>query len=156
MKQPTFNWGTENKLSKLKNFKLEVINVLKSYAITDVEKKNSIDKELARQKVPTIIRNINRSRTKKCETSEGLFQTLSNKFKLRYNETIKFLQFHKMAWKPDENVEEWMGRLRISATECNYKEIDRQLKEQFMHGLNNSYMSLKIIRELTKNQVMKT
>ena len=64
MKQPTFDWGTEDKYSKLKNFKLEVVNVLKSYAITDVEK-NSTDKELAGQKGLTIIRNINRNRTRK-------------------------------------------------------------------------------------------
>ena len=36
--------------------------------------------------------------------SEGLFQTLSNKFKLRYNETIKSLQFHKLSRKPDKNM----------------------------------------------------
>ena len=28
MKQPTFDWGTDDKYRKLKNFKLEVINVL--------------------------------------------------------------------------------------------------------------------------------
>ena len=29
----------------------------------------------------------------------------------------------------NENAEEWMGRLRLAAVECNYKEIDKQLKE---------------------------
>ena len=43
-----------------------------------------------------------------------------------------------------------MGRLRISARECNYKEIDRQLREQFIHGLNDSDMSTDIMSELTK------
>ena len=38
----------------------------------------------------------------------------------------------------------------MSATECNYKEIARNLKEQLMHSLNNSDMSIKIIRGLTK------
>ena len=33
----------------------------------------------------------------KCEMSKGLFQTLSTKFKLRYNDTIKSLQFCKLA-----------------------------------------------------------
>ena len=33
--------------------------------------------------------------------------------------------------------------------ECNYKEIDRQLKEQFIHGLNNKVMLDEVIRELT-------
>ena len=32
----------------------------------------------------------------------------------------------------------------------NYQEIDRQLKEQFIHGLNNTEMLGEIIRELTK------
>ena len=31
-----------------------------------------------------------------------------------------------------------MIRLRISATECNYSGIDRQLKEQFIYGLNDN------------------
>ena len=39
-----------------------------------------------------------------------------------------------------ESAEEWMGRLRIAVAKCNYKEIDRQLKEQFIHGLNNKAM----------------
>ena len=35
--------------------------------------------------------------------------------------------------------------------ECNYKEIDRQLKEQVLFsGLNNEKMLAEIIRELTK------
>ena len=43
-----------------------------------------------------------------------------------------------------------MGRLRLVFVECNYKEIDRQLKEQFIHKLNNNDMLEEIIRELTK------
>ena len=43
-----------------------------------------------------------------------------------------------------------MGRLRTALVECNYKEIDKQLKEQFMHGLNDEEMLAEIIRELTK------
>ena len=30
-----------------------------------------------------------------------------------------------------------MGRLCVAAVECNYQEVDRQLKEQFIHGLND-------------------
>ena len=45
-----------------------------------------------------------------------------------------------------------MGRLRLAAIECNYKEIDRQLKEQFIHGLNDTDMLAEIFRELTKIQ----
>ena len=37
----------------------------------------------------------------------------------------------------------------MAAAECGYKEVDRQLKEQFIHGLNDQIMLDKIIRELT-------
>ena len=43
-----------------------------------------------------------------------------------------------------------MGRLKIAVVKCNYKEINRQLKEQFIHGLNDEEMLVEIIRELTK------
>ena len=35
------------------------------------------------------------------------------------------------------------------AVECNYREVDRQLKEQFIHGLNDRCMLEEIIKELT-------
>ena len=43
-----------------------------------------------------------------------------------------------------------MGRLRLAAIDCNYKEIDMQLKEQFIHRLNDPDMLAEIIMELTK------
>ena len=49
-----------------------------------------------------------------------------------------------------ENIEELMGRIRVVAIKCNCKELDRQLKEQFIHGLNDSNMLVEIMRELTK------
>ena len=46
-------------------------------------------------------------------------------------------------------VEEWMGRLHIAAIECNYQDVDRQLKEQFINSLNDKHMLEEIIKELT-------
>ena len=43
-----------------------------------------------------------------------------------------------------------MGRLWLLAIECNYKELDRQLKEQFIYGLNDTDMLGEIIRKCTK------
>ena len=37
----------------------------------------------------------------------------------------------------------------MAAAECGYKEMDRQLKEQFIHRLNDKIMLDIIIRELT-------
>ena len=42
-----------------------------------------------------------------------------------------------------------MGRLCMVVAECNYREIDRQLKEQFIHELNDKVMLDEVIRELT-------
>ena len=42
-----------------------------------------------------------------------------------------------------------MGRLCVVAVECNYREVDRQLKEQFIHGLNDKDILEKIIKEIT-------
>ena len=39
-----------------------------------------------------------------------------------------------------------MGRLLVAAVECNYQEVDRQVKEQFIHGLNDKNMLEEIIR----------
>ena len=45
-----------------------------------------------------------------------------------------------------------MGRLGLEAVKYNYKEVDRQLKEQFVHGLNDNNMLAEIIRELAKGE----
>ena len=42
-----------------------------------------------------------------------------------------------------------MGRLHVAVAECSYREVDQQLKEQFIHGLNDKTMLDKVIRELT-------
>ena len=42
-----------------------------------------------------------------------------------------------------------MGRLHIVAAECSYREVDQQLKEQLIHGLNDKTMLDEVIRELT-------
>ena len=38
MRQPTFIWEAEDKYNELKNFRLEVNNILKSYCMTQAEK----------------------------------------------------------------------------------------------------------------------
>ena len=50
---------------------------------------------------------------------------------------------------PFKNPEEWIGRPRIAAAEFNYKEVDRWLQEQFIHGINNNDVLIEIIHRLT-------
>ena len=84
-----------------------------------------------------------------CNMLDGLFDMLATTFKPQYIETIKSLQFRKLYQLDNENVEEWMGRLHVAAVECNYREVDRQLKEKNIHGLNGRCMLEDIIKELT-------
>ena len=90
-----------------------------------------------------------------CDTLQRLFNTLAAKFKPQFNETIKLLQFRILYRFKGERAEEWMGRLRIAAAECNYKEIDRHLKEQFIHGLKDKAMLDEIVRELMAKNTSK-
>ena len=48
-----------------------------------------------------------------------------------------------------------MDTIRLSATECNYKEIDRQLKKQFIDRLNYNDMLVEIKRQLTNTEEYK-
>ena len=43
-----------------------------------------------------------------------------------------------------------MDRLRTAVVTFKYKEVDRQLKQQFIHGLNDDKVLVKVIMELTK------
>ena len=79
---------------------------------------------------------------------------LAAKFRPQYNETIKSLQLRKLCRIEGRSTDEWMGRLCVAVAECNYREPDRQLKEQFVHGLNDRFMLDEIIRELTTKTMM--
>ena len=63
MKQPIFDWETEDKCSKLKNFIPEVNNVFESSNMLQTERVGVI--KMARQERPTILRNIGLGRTRK-------------------------------------------------------------------------------------------
>ena len=71
---------------------------------------------------------------------------LATKFKPQYNKTVMFRQLYRLE---NESADEWMGRLCVAVAECNYRELNRQLKEQFIHGLNDKCMLDEIIREIT-------
>ena len=82
-----------------------------------------------------------------CRTLQGLFDMLATKFRTQFNK--KLLQYRKLCRFEGESAEEWMGRLCVAVAECNYREVDGQLKEQFIHGLNDKMMLDEVIRELT-------
>ena len=148
LKQPTFDWEAQDKYMEWKAFILEVRNVLSTCNAQEPDKIAMVKNWLERKGLH-YIQTLMASEKEPCNTLEGLFDMLATKFKPQYNETVKSLQFRKLYRLQNESADEWMGRLCVAAAECNYRELARQLKEQFIHGLNDRCMLDEIIRELT-------
>ena len=151
IKQPQFNWEVANKYTEWKAFMLEVRNMLSTYNACKQEKITMVKNWLGRKGLH-YLESLTGGEKQACDTLQGLIDTLAEKFRPQYNETIKSMQFRKLCRSEGKNAEEWMGRLHMVAAECNYKEIDCQHKEQFIHCLNNKTMLDEMITELaTKN-----
>ena len=78
----------------------------------------------------------------------AFFTVLHSKFKLWHNRIIPSLQYHRLHKKDNEMAQKWMGRLRLEATECKYKEYDALLTEQSINGLNDNGMVDEILKEV--------
>ena len=148
LKQQQFNWDAADKYSEWKAFILEVKTVLSTYKTLEHDKIVIVKNWLGRKGLH-YIESITEAEKQACNTLQGLFNTLSTEFQPQFNKTIKSLQFRKLCRSEDESAEEWLGWLHMAAAEYGYKEIDRQLKEQFIQGLNDKIMLDEIIRELT-------
>ena len=113
MKQPTFDWNVQDKYS-------EVNDMLSTYNTPQMDKLALVTNWLGRKGLQ-YLEMLTTAEKETCNTLEGLFETLCNKFKPQYNETITSLQFSKLYRYENDNMEEWMGRLHVAAVECNYK-----------------------------------
>ena len=118
---------------------LEVKNVLSTYNMPEQDKTAIVKNWLGRKGLH-YIESITEAEKQACNTLQGLSDMLATKFQPQFNETIKLLQFRKLCRSENDSAEEWMGWLWMVAAECGYKEVDRQLKEQFIHGLNDKIM----------------
>ena len=72
MKQPTFNWEVEDKFNELKNIRLEVNMIFKSYSMPQAEQIAIIKN--VREKRPTILETLTQRNQGKCNTTEGHLQ----------------------------------------------------------------------------------
>ena len=131
---------------------LEVRSVLSRYNTHKQEKIAMVKNWLGRKDLH-YLESLMEGEKWACDTLQGLIDTLAEKFRPQYNKTMKSLQFRKLCKSEGENAEEWVWRLCVVAVECNYKEIDHQLKEQFIHGLNDKTMLDEVIRELTTKNI---
>ena len=80
MKQPTFDWNAEDKYSELKTFRLEVNNVLSTYNTPQTDKLALVKNWLGRKGLQ-YLETMTTTEKETCNTLEGLFETLANKFK---------------------------------------------------------------------------
>ena len=125
--------------------------MFQNYSMSQAERVPIVKKLAGRQGLQ-LLETICQAEQEACNAEEGLFKTNSNRFIPQYNDTIKSIKFQKTVRQHNKNAQHWMGRLRIAAIECNYKEIDRQWKEQYIHGLNDNDMMVEIIKKLTKSE----
>ena len=105
LKQPQFNWDAANKYSKWKAFILEVKNVLSTYNTPEHDKIAIVKNWLGRKGL-NYTESITEAEKQTCNILQGLFDTLSTRFWLQFNETIKSLQFRKLCRSEDESAEE--------------------------------------------------
>ena len=105
------------------NFRMEVKNMFQNYNINQTERVQIIKSWLGREDLQQL-ETLSQPAQEAYNNEEYLFETLGNRFKPQYNETIKSLQFHKLVRHHNESIEEWIGRLRITATDCKYNDIE--------------------------------
>ena len=98
--------------------------MFQNYSISQAERFLIIKSRLGRQGMQ-LLESLTLAEQEVCNTEEVLFETLNKKFKPKYNQTTKSLQFYKLMRQTNKNTEEWMGRTIVVAIECNYKEFDR-------------------------------
>ena len=83
--QPSFNWGAKDKITKLRNFHLEVNNIFHIYGTSNADRvpiiKNCFGRESLR-----VNQTLTRAEQKACETVNGLFGTLTDTFRPQHNE----------------------------------------------------------------------
>ena len=92
MKQPSLNWEVEDKYSKLKNFRLEVYNIIATYNKPQAEQLPIVKNWLGRKDLHFIESLTCVQEKDTYNTLEDLFKNLTNKFRPQFNETIKSLQ----------------------------------------------------------------
>ena len=66
---------------------------------------------------------------------------LSNRFKPHLDHTILSFQYQKLHRKSNGTAQGWIGRLQTKVTECEYRDPNRLLPEQFICGLNDDDMT---------------
>ena len=86
------------------------------------------------------IKMLNYNEHGKCQTSPGLFEVQSEKFKHQHDEPVLLLQYCKLIKEEKESAEEWMSHLRVKANKCEHKE--RQEVKTAVHKMESMMIEI--------------
>ena len=93
---------------------------MNSYIIEECEKVPIIRNWLGCEEL-RFVQILTDNEQNKCQTSSGLLEVLSKKFKSQHIETM-LSQYCRLIRVEKESAGEWLGCLRVNAYECKYKE----------------------------------
>ena len=82
------------------------------------------------------------------QNCKRLFAVSCSKVKPQNNRIIISPQYFKLNRKNNESAQEWMGRPRTKAAECQYNDYDRLLTEQLISRLEGDGMIDEIHKEV--------
>ena len=88
IKQQTLDWSTKDQYAELRNFELEVSNMLQNFNLGQTERVLNIKNWLGKEGLQ-LIATLTQEEQEACNDKKGLFKTLNKNFKPQYNETIK-------------------------------------------------------------------
>ena len=92
---------------------------------------------MARERGLQLIKTLNDNKQDKFKNSTGVFKVLNKIIQLKHKEAILSLQYCEVMKWQSESAGEWMGYLRIRASQCEYEEKDRRLKEPLLNGIGD-------------------
>ena len=85
--------NSTDKYAELRNLRFKVKNMLQNYRISQAERVPIIKNWLGRQGLQ-LLELFTQAEQEVCNAEEGLIETLNNKFKPQYNETVNSIQCH--------------------------------------------------------------
>ena len=133
--KPRFNRDVPNMYVELLNFQLEVMDILGTRArkIND-EERITVIKSWPGLEHLLLLKTFIQEQKENFKITEGPFSVLNIRFKPCHYYIILSLQHDKSTKKPNVSAKEWMVRLGTKEVECEYRQPDLLLTEQFMGG----------------------
>ena len=153
LSKPSFDWGANDKLTELEQFKADC-DILFNGPLCDLKEKqragllvNWLGRE-ATQILASVESDVN--------TPNEVFEALEKVFRPESNQTLSCFKFRNMKQGASQNCDSYMSGLRLALPECKYRnDSDELLKDQFIFGIYNKEIQDHLLGEIkeTDNSV---